>query len=127
MTLSNQKYTNYYSSQVFMYFTVPHISITPSGNSITGGQYQLTCTFITTSNSTTSFSWFGPPNGGILPSGNSDTRTVSDVMSSGFTHTSILQFDPLQSSHEGNYTCQVTVLGTVTEMSSIQINVEGKS
>ena len=106
-----------------MYFTVPHISITPSGNSITGGQYQLTCTFITTSNSTTSFSWFGPPNGGIFPSDNSDIRMV---MSSGSTHTSILQFDPLQSSHEGNYTCQVTV-GNVTEMRSIQVNVKSKS
>ena len=44
-------------------------------------------------------------------------------MSSGSTHTSILQFDPLQSSHEGNYICQVTV-GTIVEMTSFQINVE---
>ena len=44
-------------------------------------------------------------------------------MSSDSTHTSILQFDPLQSSHEGNYTCQVTV-GTETDMRSFQVNVE---
>ena len=72
------------------------------------------------------FAWVRPPNGRPLPSDDSDTRMVSDVISSGSTYTSILQFDPLQSSHEGNYTCQVTV-GNETEMSSIQVNVEGKS
>ena len=99
-------------------------SIAPSGTNSVGRQYQLTCTFIGSIHTAT-FLWFGPPNDGTLPSDNSETRMVSDVMSSGSTHTSILQFDPLQSSHEGNYTCQVTV-GTVTEMRSIQVNVEGK-
>ena len=70
------------------------------------------------------FAWVRPPNGRPLPS---DTRMVmSSGILSGFAYTSILQFDPLQSSHEGNYTCQVTV-GNETEMSSIQVNVEGKS
>ena len=100
------------------------VSITTSGNNIAGEQYQLNCTIQSTV--TPTFSWFGPPNGGPLPSVPDDTRMVSGVMSSGFTHTSILQFDSLQSSHEGNYICQVTV-GTVTEMRSIQVNVEGKS
>ena len=71
-------------------------------------------------------SWTGPPIGEPLPSDNNDTRMVSFGMSNGSTHTSILQFDPLQSSHEGNYTCQVTI-GNVTEMSSIQVNVLLKS
>ena len=102
------------------------IAITPSGNNIAGEQYQLTCGVQTTDIHAPTFTWTGPPNDGQLPSDNSDTRMVSDVMSSGSTHTSILQFDPLQSSHEGNYICQVTV-GTVTEMSSIQVNVKGKS
>ena len=97
------------------------ICITPSGNNTAGEQYRLTCTFIS-SIATTSFTWFGPPNGGPLPSDNSDTRMVSDVMSNGSTHTSILQFDPLQSSHEGNYICQVTV-GAIVEMVSFQINL----
>ena len=44
-------------------------------------------------------------------------------MSSGSTHTSILQFDPLQSSHEGNYTCRV-IVGAIVEMTSFQVNVE---
>ena len=99
------------------------IAITPSGNNIAGEQYQLTCGVQTTGLPT--FTWTGPPNGGTLPSDNSDTRMVSEGMSSGSTHTSILQFDPLQSSHEGNYICQVTV-GTVTEMRSTQVNVEGE-
>ena len=98
--------------------------IAPSGTNSAGSQYQLTCTFIGSIHTAT-FLWTGPPNGGTLPSDNSDTRMVSDGMSSGSTHNSILQFDPLQSSHEGNYICQVTV-GTVTEMRSIQVNVEGK-
>ena len=100
------------------------VSITPSGTNTAGEQYQMNCTIQSTVIPT--FSWTGPPNGGALPSDSSDTRMVSDVMSSGSTHTSILQFDPLQSSHEGNYTCQVTV-ETVSEMRSIQVNVEGKS
>ena len=100
------------------------IAITPSGNNTVGEQYQLTCGVQTTGIHVPTFTWFGP-HGGSLPSDNSDTRMVSVGMSSGSTHTSILQFVPLQSSHEGNYICQATV-GTETEMRSIQVNVEGK-
>ena len=102
-----------------IYHTVP-ISITPSGRNTAGEQYQLTCTFTSSLTNTPSISWLGPPNGKTLPGVGGDTRMVK---SSGSAHTSILQFDPLQSSHEGNYTCQVTV-GTVTEMRSIQVSVE---
>ena len=105
-------------------FFIVAISITPSGNNTAGKVFRLTCTVQSTD--TPSFSWFGPPNGGTLPSDDSYTRMVSNVMSSGSTHTSILQFSPLQSPHEGKYTCEVRV-GTVTEMRSIQVNVEGKS
>ena len=107
---------------MYMHFTVPIISITPSGNNTAGEQYRLTCTF-TGATGTRTFAWFGPPNGRSLPS---DTRMVSDVMSNGSTHTSILQFDPLQSSHEGNYLCRVTV-GNVTAIISTEVNVEGTS
>ena len=99
------------------------ISITPSGISTAGEQYRLTCTFFGSRNTTPIFLWTGPSNDGTLPSGNSDTRMVSDVMSSGSTHTSILQFDPLQSSHEGNYICRV-VVGTILEITSVQVKVE---
>ena len=107
---------------ILLYFTVP-ILITPSGINTAGKQYQLTCAFFGSIDSAPVFLWTGPPNGGLLPSGNSDTRTVSDVMSSGSTHTSILQFDPLQSSHEGNYTCRV-VVGAILEIISVLVNVE---
>ena len=74
-----------------------------------------------------SFQWLGPDGMNVITTDSlMITGTTSDVMSSGSTHTSILQFDPLQSSHEGNYTCQVTV-GTLTEIKSTQVNVEGKS
>ena len=73
------------------------------------------------------FAWVRPPNGGPLPSDNSDTRMVmSSGILSGFAYISILRFNPLNSSHEGNYTCQVTV-GNETEMKSIQVNVTSKS
>ena len=103
-----------------LHFTVP-ICITPSGINTAGEQYQLTCAFF--GSITPIFVWTGPPNDRTLPRDNSDTRMVSDVMSSGSTHTSILQFDPLQSSHEGNYTCRV-VVGTTVEITSIQVNVQ---
>ena len=104
-----------------LYFTVPTL-ITPSGINTAGEQYQLTCTFF--GSITPIFVWTGPPNDRTLPSDSSDTRMVSDVMSSGSTHTSILQFDPLQSSHEGNYTCRVIVGIIIVGMTSFQINVE---
>ena len=103
-----------------LHFTVP-ISITPSGINTAGEQYQLTCTFF--GSITPIFVWTGPPNDRTLPVDSSDTRMVSDVMSNGSTHTSILQFDPLQSSHEGNYICRV-IVGAIVEMTSFQINVE---
>ena len=104
---------------------IQSISTIPSGTNTAGEVYLLTCTFSVSSANTPTFLWFGPPNGGPLPSDNSDTRMVSDVMSSGSTHTSILQFDPLQSSHEGNYICQATE-GTVIDVTSSQVNVKGK-
>ena len=104
-----------------MYYFTVHISITPSGTNTAGEYYQLTCTFIS-STATPTFSWLGPPNGGPLLNGVDDTRLVSDVMSSGSTHTSILQFNPLQSSHEGNYICQVTTAGSNMYTSAFQVN-----
>ena len=104
---------------ISLYFTVP-ILITPSGINTAGEQYQLTCAFFGSIDAAPIFIWSGPPNDRTLPS---DTRMVSDVMSSGSTHTSILQFDPLQSSHEGNYTCRV-VVGAILEIISVWINVE---
>ena len=99
------------------------VSIVSTGKDTVGEQYFLTCTV--TSDDTHTFTWNGPPNGGPLPSDNNDTRMVSDS-SSGSTHTSILQFDPLLLLHGGSYTCQV-ILGTVLYTESIQVNVKGKS
>ena len=105
-------------------YTVP-ISITPSGINTAGEQYNLTCKFLSSTGNMFTLWWSGPPNDTILPSGElGDTRMVSDVMSSGSTHTSILQFDPLQSSHEGNYTCEVTVVSAAMHMSSFRVIVD---
>lgn len=85
---------------------------------------RLICTVIG-STDTPTITWLGPPNGGSLPSGVGDTRMVSDVMSSGSTHASILQFDPLQSSHEGIYTCQATAR-KVLKMRSVPVYPQGE-
>ena len=95
------------------------VANTPSGTNTVGEQYTLTCSAsVGGTTDTPSFQWLGPDGTMIITT---DSLMITDSPSS-----SILQFNPLQSSHEGNYACQVTV-GTVTEMRSIQVNVEGKS
>ena len=91
--------------------------------SVAGDQHNLTCmaTIVGLENTPT-FTWTGPPNGGPLPSDSNDTRMVSDVMSSGSTHTSILTFDPLKMVHSGRYACTVTV-GTVSNSSTFDVTV----
>ena len=95
------------------------VQITLSGSNTAGEQYTLTCSAsVDGTTDTPSFQWLGPD--GMMVT-TTDSLMITDTPSS-----SILQFDPLQSSHEGNYTCQVTV-GTAIEMRSFQVNVEGKS
>ena len=97
------------------------VAITPSGSNTAGEQYTLTCSASTSVGGTTdtpSFQWLGPDDMMVT--------TTDSLMITATPSASILQFDPLQSSHEGNYTCQATV-GTVTEMRSIQGNVQGNS
>ena len=50
-----------------------------------------------------SFQWFYGPTNASLPSG----VTVSDVINSGNTYTSTMQFTPLQGFHAGIYTCRL--------------------
>ena len=110
-----------FHSDLFIHVSIYSVvvSITPSGSNTAGEHYKLTCS-ITSLTNIPIFTWF-------LPStGDGDTRTVSYEMPSATTHTSILQFDPLKSSHEGRYTCQVTV-GALRVMSSTQVKVMGKS
>ena len=96
------------------------VAITPSGSNTAGEQYTLTCSAsVDGTTGTPSFQWLGPDGLNVI--------TTDSLMIIGTPSSSILQFDPLQSSHEGNYICQVTVLGTVTEMRSTQVNVQGNS
>ena len=95
------------------------VQVTPSGSNTAGEQYTLTCSAsVDGTTATPSFQWLGPD--GMM------VTTTDSLMITVTPSSSILQFDPLQSSHEENYICQVTV-GTVTEMRSTQVNVEGKS
>ena len=105
---------------LFIHLTVNLVvQVTPSGSNTAGEQYTLTCSAsVDGTTDTLSFQWLGP-DGMMLTT--TDSLMITDTPSA-----SILQFDPLQSSHEGNYICQVTV-GTVTEMRSTQVNVQGNS
>ena len=95
------------------------VGITHSGSNTAGEQYILTCLASVDGTAVVpSFQWLGPD--GTM------VTTTDSLMINGTPSASILQFDPLQSSHEGNYTCQATV-GTVTEMRLFQVSVEGKS
>ena len=104
------------------------VANTPSESNIAGEQFNLTCSASVDGTAVVpSFQWLGPDGMNMITTDSLViTGTTSGVMSGSFTHASILQFDPLQSSHEGSYTCQITV-GTATEIESSQVNVEGKS
>ena len=96
------------------------MSIFSIGNTTAGERYFLTC-IVSGTTDTPNITWFGPPNGGPLPSDNSNTRMVITTGS-----TSMLRISPLQSTDEGNYTCQA-IVGTVVDVTSIQVIVQGKS
>ena len=103
------------------------ISITPgpSGTNKAGEQYRLSCMVIVLS-STPNFMWFGPPDDQTVSTRVGDTRVVSDVTSNGSAHTNVLRFHPLQSMHNGSYTCKISV-GSVSKSKTIQVGVQGKS
>ena len=93
-------------------FSVPPVTISPSGSTGTAGEtYSLTCSatlhprFIPFPSDVPSptFEWFFGPNNSSLPSGVTPMATVL----SNVTYTSSLQFSQLSQSHAGMYTCRL--------------------
>ena len=93
-------------------FTVPPVTISPSGSTGTAGEiYSLMCSATLHPDSTPlpsgvpspNFEWFFGPNNSSLPS---DMTSPDTTFNNVDTYTSTLQFSPLsQSLHAGKYTC----------------------
>ena len=82
-----------------------------------GSPQVINCTVSTISgveSSSVMISWMGPGGGSIM---NDSRVTISPTTSSGNTHTSSLQFTYLMEGDEGNYTCNVMILGTSASQS----------
>ena len=91
------------------------VSITPIGSPIAGENYTLECS--AGGSTAITFEWLGPPDGGTSVV-NSNTLTVTSNSS-----TSQLQFRPLQQSHNGLYSCRVTVNGQQSSVSSLPLEL----
>ena len=105
------------------------VNITASGRNVAGATYSLECTvYSTASNSFLNydFTWLGPTN---------STKSVPSEMVNTTGNMSTLTFDPLATSHAGNYTCVVTALAlfmneevdlNVTVTSTLYVQISSK-
>ena len=89
---------------------------TPSSSPIAGEAYTLVCS---AGGSTATFQWLGPPDG-MTPVDSSSTISIGSNST-----TSLLQFMPLQQSHNGSYTCSVSTGGQNLNSNPIIITVNG--
>ena len=92
------------------------VTFSPSGSTIAGETYSLTCSATLRANRNppspetyimplSEFEWFFGPNGNDpLPFGLTPTATV---LGTDETYRSTLEFSPLSQSHTGNYTCRL--------------------
>ena len=92
-------------------------SIIPSGESIAGEQYNLTCPASATEDSTVTFEWFGPDE---QPISSSNEMNIIDRLNE-----SVLQFNALKQSYNGTYKCRVTI-GSTSSNKTITVSVLGK-
>ena len=97
--------------------------ISPSGCSITGEEFSLTCSASLVVGQQSSniplspIEWFFGPNNAPLPSG-----VTSVATSNGNTYTSTLQFSPLSRSHAGIYTCRLGAGRLLMNTTTINVN-----
>ena len=91
----------------------------PTEPATAGINYAIRCDVdFVVSNASVSFQWLGPDDNPVILSNGFQVLTQN--------LTSMLQFDPARESHEGNYSCQVTLNITVTETSA-EVEVNGNS
>ena len=97
-------------------FLAGSITITEHGNSIAGENYSLICNARVTS--MPNITWKGP-DGRIEQSPSIILQQTNEISESHYT--SVIKFAPLQSSHEGNYICEIPLL----DSSSFTVTVNG--
>ena len=86
----------------------PVVDITPTGDSVAGSMYTLTCTVTVVENlvAEPTVEWLDSKQ--YTVTSGSDI-TVGSVMSSGSSMSTLtLEFNPLHTSHGGQYTCRAT-------------------
>lgn len=97
---------------------VPVIKISDDGSSTAGENFTLTCTASVieglTDDALISISWIDSDIG--------DTVQSNAIQLSDVNKTSILEFDPINLSHGGHYTCNASI--TIPIISTVQISME---
>ncbi len=94
------------------------VSLTAQGSPIAGESYSLECS---AGESTATFQWWLGPPGGKRAIANSGTIIISSNSSM-----SRLQFQPVQQSHSGIYSCHATTDEETLSSEPIEIHVNGK-
>ena len=109
------------------YWEIDPVAISPSGSSIAGETYSLTCLAalfapipLPSDVPSPIFQWFFGNTS--LPTGVTPMGTFSSSNATSITYTSTLQFSPLSLSHAGSYTCRI---GGGFLMNSAMITVNG--
>ena len=105
---------------------IPPVTISPSGSSIAGETYSLTCSAtlfdpipLPSNVLSPTFEWFfGPNSNASLPSGVTPMPTMMD---NGNSYISTLQFSSLSQSHIGMYTCRIGA-GILANSSMVTVN-----
>ena len=110
-----------------MYYLV---TITKSGNETAGENYTLHCTAAVGSHGDEypNITWFGPDDfvNPITYSTADNLGILLEITNTANNFFASLKFLPLQSRHNGTYTCKVNFQGN-NEINSISINVTGNT
>ena len=126
-------YTHYKVSQFFFFLLVPPNAITAtiseSGTARAGMTYSLTCTVSKTVDGLINSPTATWTTGGVAVT-NGNGITVS-TMATSETAISILTFDPLRASHNGQYSCDGTLTSqaldkTLTPSMTMELGVQSK-
>ena len=126
-------YINYFMASFCIYFCTwgvlfsysaeqYNISITATGVPTSGEEYTLTCS-VNVSAGTPSIQW-QYHNGNVVATGGD--ITVGSPQPSGTTTTLTLTFNPLHTSHGGEYICRSVVQGTVERTAMVDVTVQSE-
>ena len=108
--------------------SIDPVTISPSGSSMAGETYSLTCSAtlfdpipLPSDVPSPTFEWFIDNASNSLPSGVTPTATASSSNSTSITYMSTLQFTPLRQFHAGNYICRLGA-GQLVKNATVSVN-----